>query len=310
MNWYYTINRERFGPVNKQAITSLIESGKIKKDDLVWHESMGESWQTAAEKFAGLFGGTIPGPMNHTTSVATGGQTPNSQIIADTRAALSGNWGIAVGGYIIYMVLVVAASFMSALSPVLGNLIQLFLLPPLMVGLMIFLLSLARKETPAIEQIFAGFKRFWPAVGAYFLSGLFMMLWMLPGLAVMFTGMAFVPEFELAQQLPALPFNLSHGNGMTVFGAGVVITWLTAIVVSLRYAQIYFVLADAPTSGPLSAIRSSIHLMKGNKWKMVCLGFRFIGWGLLGALTLGIGFIWLCPYMMTAYARFYDDLKK
>jgi uncharacterized membrane protein len=50
--------------------------------------------------------------------------------------------------------------------------------------------------------------------------------------------------------------------------------------------------------------------MKGNKWKYFCLQWRFFGWALLCVLTLGIGFLWLQPYMMTSSARFYEDLKQ
>ena len=50
-------------------------------------------------------------------------------------------------------------------------------------------------------------------------------------------------------------------------------------------------------------------MMKGNKWKLMCLGFRFIGWFLLVMLTFGIGFLWVGPYSYVSYAQFYDDLK-
>jgi uncharacterized membrane protein len=40
------------------------------------------------------------------------------------------------------------------------------------------------------------------------------------------------------------------------------------------------------------------------------LGLSFIGWSLLGLLTLGIGYIWLIPYMYTSYAAFYEEVKK
>ena len=39
------------------------------------------------------------------------------------------------------------------------------------------------------------------------------------------------------------------------------------------------------------------------------LGLRFFGWMILCIITLGIGLIWIYPYMMTAYACFYEDLK-
>jgi len=46
----------------------------------------------------------------------------------------------------------------------------------------------------------------------------------------------------------------------------------------------------------------------GHRWKLFCLGLRFIGWILLCLLTFGIGLLWLWPYMGVSYARFYDDV--
>lgn len=308
MHWYYTIKRERFGPVDERTIKNLISSGKLKKEDLVWNENMGDAWKTVGDEFKHLLAGTLSGPMNHRPTGGTGGTTPNARLTANARTALSGHWGLAIGGMTIY-ILVMLAIGMVAQIPFIGGFAQLFLMPPIIVGLMIFFLSIVRRQDAEIGQLFSGFHNYWSAVGAYFLSSLFMTLWMLPGLAILFTGMLFVPEFELSQQLPALPFYLSETAGLAVFGAGIAITWLTAVIVSLRYSQIYFVLADSPSLGALTSIRRSIRLMKGSKWKFVFLGLRFFGWGLLCMLTLGIGLIWLYPYMMTAFAAFYDDLK-
>ena len=39
------------------------------------------------------------------------------------------------------------------------------------------------------------------------------------------------------------------------------------------------------------------------------LQLSFIGWILLAIVTLGIGFLFVGPYMQTANAAFYEDLK-
>lgn len=48
--------------------------------------------------------------------------------------------------------------------------------------------------------------------------------------------------------------------------------------------------------------------MKGNKWRLLCLDFSFIGWDILSAFTLGIGDLWLTPYRSAAAAAFYREL--
>lgn len=81
------------------------------------------------------------------------------------------------------------------------------------------------------------------------------------------------------------------------------------IIAALSYSQIYFILADNPDIGPMEAIDRSKKMMMGNKWKFFCLGLRFFGWMILSVLTLGIGFLWLMPYMTVTFAKFYDDVK-
>ncbi len=80
------------------------------------------------------------------------------------------------------------------------------------------------------------------------------------------------------------------------------------IMVALSYAMTFFLMAENPGLKGKEALERSKALMNGNRWKLFCLFLRFLGWLLLGALTLGIGFLWIMPYLQTAMARFYDDL--
>ena len=83
---------------------------------------------------------------------------------------------------------------------------------------------------------------------------------------------------------------------------------IPGIIAAFSYSQTYFILVEDKTISASDAIKKSKELMDGNKWKYACLGFRFFGWAILCLLTLGIGFLWLCPYMMVTYARFYDEI--
>lgn len=84
---------------------------------------------------------------------------------------------------------------------------------------------------------------------------------------------------------------------------------IPGIIASLSYSMTFYIIAEDDSIGPREAISKSKEMMNGNKWKLVCLQFRFFGWTLLGILTLGIGFLWIFPYMMISGAQFYDDLK-
>ena len=81
------------------------------------------------------------------------------------------------------------------------------------------------------------------------------------------------------------------------------------IIAALSYSMTYFIIAEDSSISASEAITKSKKMMKGNKWKLSCLGFRFTGWFLLAMLSFGIGFLWVGPYMYVSYAKFYDDLK-
>ncbi len=84
---------------------------------------------------------------------------------------------------------------------------------------------------------------------------------------------------------------------------------IPGIVAALSYSQTFFILAENPQMAGSDALKKSKAMMKGNRWKLFCLCWRFFGWFLLGILSLGIGFLWIMPYLQTTLARFYDDLK-
>ncbi len=97
---------------------------------------------------------------------------------------------------------------------------------------------------------------------------------------------------------------------MTLF----IILWtllfiIPGVVASLSYSQTFFILADNPQLKGSEALRESRAMMKGNRWKLFCLFWRFFGWFLLGILSLGIGFLWIFPYLATTMTHFYNDLK-
>ena len=56
-------------------------------------------------------------------------------------------------------------------------------------------------------------------------------------------------------------------------------------------------------------IEKSMKMMDGHKFDLFYLYLTFIGWGLLCILTLGIGLLWFVPYMQSALAHFYEDVK-
>lgn len=84
---------------------------------------------------------------------------------------------------------------------------------------------------------------------------------------------------------------------------------IPGIIASFSYAMTEYILADHPELSASEAISRSKEMMEGNKWRLFCLEFSFIGWNILSAFTLGIGNLWLTPYKQAATAAFYREVS-
>ncbi|MFD1319241.1 DUF975 family protein [Loigolactobacillus zhaoyuanensis] len=88
---------------------------------------------------------------------------------------------------------------------------------------------------------------------------------------------------------------------------------IPGVIKSISYSQTYLIYQDTRLAGkqqlnPLAAITLSRQLMYGHKMDYFILMLSFLGWDLLGVITLGIGFLWIAPYQSATYAAFYNDL--
>ena len=197
--------------------------------------------------------------------------TSNKDLMTQARESLSGRWGLAVGTFFVYMLIMGAISSTNSVASFgnlkyAGNIASILLGGAFALGAATFSLAIARKESAQLEMIFSGFKYYGKTLGLYLLIALFTFLWML---------LLIVP----------------------------------GIIAAISYSLAFYILSDDPNIGVMEAIDKSKKMMYGYKWKYFCLCLRFIGWILLGFLSLGIGFLWIVPYMSISFAKFYDDVK-
>ena len=78
---------------------------------------------------------------------------------------------------------------------------------------------------------------------------------------------------------------------------------------TFSYSMAYYIKADHPEYTAEQAITASREMMDGNKLRLFCLYLSFIGWYFVGFLTLGIGLLWVQPYVSAAVAEFYRELR-
>lgn len=93
-----------------------------------------------------------------------------------------------------------------------------------------------------------------------------------------------------------------------------VILWMLLLIIpgiiaALSYSMTFYILSDEPTLKAQDALKKSKAMMEGYKLKLFYLCLRFFLLALLCILTLGIGFLWLIPFIHITMAKFYDDIK-
>ena len=182
----------------------------------------------------------------------------NSELREDAREQLSGKWGGAILACVVYSIISSAASG-------LGGIGSLILGGPLDLGLAIYFISLKRKKSAQMEDLFRGFSSFERALVLHIVRMIFVILW----------SLLFV---------------------------------IPGIVAALRYSMAMYILHDNPELSGMDALNQSKEMMDGRKGKLFGLYLSFIGWAILCLFTLGIGYLWLVPYMKASEANFYENL--
>lgn len=84
---------------------------------------------------------------------------------------------------------------------------------------------------------------------------------------------------------------------------------IPGIIKAFSYAMTPFIITEHPEMSANDAIDESRRIMAGHKFDLFYLFLSFIGWFLLGILSLGIGFFWIIPYVQAAEVAFYNDIK-
>lgn len=84
---------------------------------------------------------------------------------------------------------------------------------------------------------------------------------------------------------------------------------IPGIIAAFSYSMTFYILAEDPHLKPKEALQKSKELMDGYKLKLFYLYLRYFLLALLCLLTLGIGFLWLIPYVNVTNALFYEDIK-
>jgi uncharacterized membrane protein len=246
--------------------------------------------------------------------------------------SLKGKWGLGVGSTILHIILSYVVSMAAMLILLIPGIIIFFLFVGLAGSLeeetisvgagitfgifyciMIILsnasygitsygytnvwLQISKREDARVDYLFEGFRGF---------KRMMKTMWAMLAI-LLYTG-TWIPMLLLA----VFAFFGEEGNvSLTIaFFVLLAISIVVMIVMYFSYAMTYYVMIENLEYSVSQAMKESKNLMKGHKLDLFFLWLSFIGWTILAILTLGIGFLWLSPYVGTTTAHFYRYIAK
>lgn len=110
--------------------------------------------------------------------------TANAELLRETKEAMSGQWGLSIATFLVYIILVGALQAIPHIGPFIGLVIG----GPFALGLIIFSRNVLHHTDPRLEQLFDGFKNWGTAIAAYLLVAvatiLGFVLLIIPGIIV------------------------------------------------------------------------------------------------------------------------------
>ena len=178
---------------------------------------------------------------------------------------------------------------------------------PLSFGLVFAFLKLFNGEdVKAFDFATLGFSNFGKSWGVAFQIFLKMIL---PEIAVI-VAFVIIMVGGVSMGLMAFSTQSSGASAFSMFMLLIGVILLVASIVWLITKSYYYQLAilvaiDNPDMSGADAVEESQRLMTGKRASLFCLELSFIGWAILSVATMGIGFLWLVPYVQFANIAFY-----
>lgn len=95
---------------------------------------------------------------------------------------------------------------------------------------------------------------------------------------------------------------------MLPYALSLILSGAVSVMLSLFYAQTYFLLHDFPQYTAKELLQKSRRLMVHHKGRLFYLYVSFLPLMLLGLLSWGLALLWVIPYMAATEAEFFLDL--
>lgn len=233
----------------------------------------------------------------------------SSDFRTEARRKLSGKWGKAVCLTLAYAVVFLVLGFIEGLFPEsmegFFSIVSTVIEVPLSFGFIIAFMKLFNdEEVKAFDFFSLGFSNF---AKSWKISLQILVKMIVPVILVIVSYVLIA--FGAFGMVGASLYSSSSTTG---FGALTIIGFILLIVSTIwaatksyYYQLSYFVAVDNSDLTAKEAVEKSKELMTGKRGKLFCLQLSFIGWAILAAIPLCIGYLWLVPYIQFATIAFY-----
>ena len=232
-----------------------------------------------------------------------------SKIRENARVALTGKWGKGALIVLAYLAFYFAFGFVDGLlgEPAFMDIVSIIIDVPLSFGLIYAFIKLIKNEDiKSFDFVRLGFSNF----GRAWRINLTTLLKLILKIIVYIVGIYLISMSIASGVIGVMAGYTGESSiGVMILGCVVMIVALVWLIIkSLLYSLTIYIAYDNPEMTAFELVDESARLMKGNRGKLFLLELSFIGWAILAVFTLGIGVLWLFPYMQVAFICFYEYL--
>ena len=246
----------------------------------------------------------------------------SSKFRAEARKKLDGKWGKAACIMLAYFLVSLGIGFALGiigliLPKILRTIANLVIEIPMAFGLTKAFVKLYNGEdVGAFDFLSLGFGEFsksWGITLRIFLKLIVPIALMIGGIIIMAIGgistatSSVISSSSYYSSYAPVAKSVSIGSSIVaVIGAILYLVAYVWCIIKSYYYQLSFIIASENEGlEAKDVVDRSRELMDGKRGKLFVLQLTFIGWAILGALSLGIGFLWIIPYIQCAIIAFY-----
>lgn len=235
----------------------------------------------------------------------------SSDFRAEARRKLAGKWGKGACIMLAFLLVIFVINFIIGLLPDsyewLGQIIDIVINVPLSFGILYAFLKLYKDENVGAFDFFKlGFNNFgksWSITFNIFLKMIVPAIVIIISYILIAVGISFYATSLIAV----------YSTSTLNFYAFISIVGFILLVVSSIWAttkyyfyQLAFLISmENEDMSSKDVVEESKKAMTGKRAGLFWLQLSFIGWAILGAISFGIGFLWIIPYVQCATIAFY-----